>query len=161
VSGCANGWRTAALVWTAIAPLDRRPGPANPPVRSRPRSRSPTAPPTSRSSSTRTSHGARVPKRSSATNSSHHRERPTVAAASSPSAGKVAYRTSAPSISRTCERATKEGVMNLEHALTLAQARSFVAALADAATDDDASAAFERVLIELDWLHGDDSPGLD
>jgi hypothetical protein len=51
--------------------------------------------------------------------------------------------------------------MNLEHALTLAQARSFVAALADAAVDDDASAAFERVLIELDWLHGDESPGLD
>jgi len=51
--------------------------------------------------------------------------------------------------------------MDLEHALTLAQARSFVAALADAAVDDDASAAFERVLIELDWLHGDESPGLD
>ncbi|MCL2611723.1 MAG: hypothetical protein FWD95_00650 [Nocardioidaceae bacterium] len=51
--------------------------------------------------------------------------------------------------------------MNLDHALTLAQARSFVAALADAAVDDDASAAFERVLIELDWLHGDESPGLD
>lgn len=51
--------------------------------------------------------------------------------------------------------------MNLEHALTLAQARSFVAALADAAVDDDASAAFERVLIELDWLHGDESPGLE
>jgi len=51
--------------------------------------------------------------------------------------------------------------MNLEHALTLAQARSFVATLADAALDDDASAAFERVLIELDWLHGDESPGLD
>ena len=51
--------------------------------------------------------------------------------------------------------------MDLEHAQTLAQARSFVAALADAAVDDDASAAFERVLIELDWLHGDGSPGLD
>jgi hypothetical protein len=51
--------------------------------------------------------------------------------------------------------------MDLEHALTLTQARSFVAALADAAVDDDASAAFERVLIELDWLHGDESPGLD
>lgn len=51
--------------------------------------------------------------------------------------------------------------MDLEHALTLARARSFVAALADAAVDDDASAAFERVLIELDWLHGDESPGLD
>lgn len=51
--------------------------------------------------------------------------------------------------------------MDLEHALTLAQARSFVAALADTALDDDASAAFERVLIELDWLHDDESPGLD
>jgi hypothetical protein len=51
--------------------------------------------------------------------------------------------------------------MDVEHALTLAQARSFVAALADAAPDDDASAAFERVLIELDWLHDDESPGLD
>jgi hypothetical protein len=51
--------------------------------------------------------------------------------------------------------------MDLEHALTLAQARSFVAALADAAVDDDASAAFERVLIELDWLHGDESPGIE
>jgi hypothetical protein len=51
--------------------------------------------------------------------------------------------------------------MDLEHAVTLAQARSFVAALADTALDDDASAAFERVLIELDWLHDDESPGLD
>lgn len=51
--------------------------------------------------------------------------------------------------------------MDLEHALTLAQARSLVAALADTAADDDASAAFERVLIELDWLHDDESPGLD
>ena len=51
--------------------------------------------------------------------------------------------------------------MDLEHASTLAQARSFVAALADGALNDDASAAFERVLIELDWLHDDESPGLD
>jgi hypothetical protein len=51
--------------------------------------------------------------------------------------------------------------MDLGHALTLAKARSFGAALADAAVDDDASAAFESVLIELDWLHGDESPGLD
>jgi hypothetical protein len=51
--------------------------------------------------------------------------------------------------------------MDLEHAWTLAQARSFVAALADGALNDDASAAFERVLIELDWLHDDESPGLD
>lgn len=51
--------------------------------------------------------------------------------------------------------------MDLEHLLTLAQARSFVAALADTALGDDASTAFERVLIELDWLHDDESPGLD
>jgi hypothetical protein len=51
--------------------------------------------------------------------------------------------------------------VDLEHALALAQARSFVAALADTAPDDAASAAFERVLIELDWLHEDESPGLD
>jgi hypothetical protein len=51
--------------------------------------------------------------------------------------------------------------MDLEHASTLAQARSFVAALADGALNDDASAAFERVLIELDWLHDDECPGLD
>jgi hypothetical protein len=51
--------------------------------------------------------------------------------------------------------------MDLQHALTLAQARSFVAALADGAVDTDASAAFERVLIELDWLHDDESPGPD
>jgi hypothetical protein len=51
--------------------------------------------------------------------------------------------------------------MDLEHALTLAQARSFLAALADTALDDGASAGFEHVLIELDWLHDDESPCLD
>ena len=51
--------------------------------------------------------------------------------------------------------------MDLEHAQTLAQARSLVAALADSAVEDDASAAFEQVLIELDWLHHDESPALD
>ena len=42
--------------------------------------------------------------------------------------------------------------MDLEHALTLTQARSFVAALADAALDDDASAAFERVRSAIEKL---------
>ncbi|MCW2847176.1 MAG: hypothetical protein JWR90_1150 [Marmoricola sp.] len=51
--------------------------------------------------------------------------------------------------------------MDLEHALTLAQARSFVATLADSALDDGASAAFEHVLIELDWLHDDECPCLE
>jgi len=51
--------------------------------------------------------------------------------------------------------------MDLEHAQTLAQARSLVAALADTALDDDASSAYEQVLIELDWLHHDESPALD
>lgn len=50
--------------------------------------------------------------------------------------------------------------MDLEHARTLARARLFVAALADTARCDDASSAFERVLVELDGLHGDESPSL-
>ena len=51
--------------------------------------------------------------------------------------------------------------MLLPHALTLAQARSYVAALADQADSVDASSAYEHVLIELDRIHGDESPGLD
>ena len=51
--------------------------------------------------------------------------------------------------------------MLLPHALTLAQARSYVAALADQADSADASSAYEHVLIELDRIHGDGSPGLD
>jgi hypothetical protein len=51
--------------------------------------------------------------------------------------------------------------MDLEHAQVLAQARSVVAALADGAADEDASSAFEQILFELDWLHDDESPGLD
>ena len=50
--------------------------------------------------------------------------------------------------------------MLLPHALTLAEARSFVAALADQADSIDASSAYEHVLIELDRIHGDESPGL-
>jgi hypothetical protein len=48
--------------------------------------------------------------------------------------------------------------MQLRHARTLAQARTYVAALADEASNDDASSAYEHVLIELDRLHSDQSP---
>jgi hypothetical protein len=51
--------------------------------------------------------------------------------------------------------------MLLPHAMTLAQARSYVAALADKADSIDASSAYEHVLIELDRIHGDKTPGLD
>ncbi|QBR91878.1 hypothetical protein [Nocardioides euryhalodurans] len=51
--------------------------------------------------------------------------------------------------------------MLLPHAQTLAQARSYVAALADSALTLDASSAYERVLLELDRVHGDDCPALD
>jgi hypothetical protein len=51
--------------------------------------------------------------------------------------------------------------MLLPHAQTLAQARSYVAALADCAVTIEASSAYERVLLELDRVHGDDCPALD
>ena len=51
--------------------------------------------------------------------------------------------------------------MLLPHAQTLAQARSYVAALADRAVTLDASSAYERVLLELDRVHGDECPALD
>lgn len=51
--------------------------------------------------------------------------------------------------------------MLLPHALTLAEARSFLAALADQASTIDASSAYEHVLIELDRIHGDDCPAVD
>jgi hypothetical protein len=51
--------------------------------------------------------------------------------------------------------------MLLAHAVTLAEARSYVAALADLARTFDASVEFERVLLQLDWIHGDEFPGLD
>lgn len=50
--------------------------------------------------------------------------------------------------------------MLLPHAHTLAQARSYLAALADQASTIDASSAYEHVLIELDRLHGDESPAI-
>ena len=51
--------------------------------------------------------------------------------------------------------------MLLAHAVTLVEARSHIAALADHAHTVEASSAFERALIELDWAHGDDVPALD
>lgn len=50
--------------------------------------------------------------------------------------------------------------MLLAHAVTLAEARSYVAALADRASSEDASAEYERVLLQLDWIHGDYVPGI-
>lgn len=51
--------------------------------------------------------------------------------------------------------------MLLAHAATLVEARSHIAALADHARTIEASSAYERALIELDWIHGDGSPALD
>ncbi|QCX29206.1 hypothetical protein FC770_09195 [Nocardioides jishulii] len=51
--------------------------------------------------------------------------------------------------------------MLLPHAVTLAQARSYLAALADQATTIDASSAYEHALIELDRVHGDEVPTID
>lgn len=51
--------------------------------------------------------------------------------------------------------------MLLPHAQTLAQARSYLAALSDRASTIDASSAYEHVLIELDRVHGDECPSAD
>lgn len=51
--------------------------------------------------------------------------------------------------------------MLIAHALTLTDARSHVAALADRARTPEAASAYEHVLIELDWMHEDDVPALD
>jgi len=51
--------------------------------------------------------------------------------------------------------------MEPQHLRTLARARSLVAALADGAQTVEASSGYERVLIELDRVHGDESPALD
>lgn len=48
--------------------------------------------------------------------------------------------------------------MLLPHAHTLAQARTYLAALADEASNDYASSGYENVLIELDRIHRDESP---
>ena len=50
--------------------------------------------------------------------------------------------------------------MLLAHAVTLAEARSYVAALADQAQPFDASVGYERVLLQLDFIHGDYIPGI-
>ncbi len=50
--------------------------------------------------------------------------------------------------------------MLLAHALTLAEARSYLAALADQALTFDASVEYERVLLQLDALHGDLTPAI-
>ena len=51
--------------------------------------------------------------------------------------------------------------MLLSHAIALAEARSYLAALADTAVTFEASVEYEQVLLQLDWIHGDDVPGLD
>ena len=48
--------------------------------------------------------------------------------------------------------------MLLAHAVTLAEARSYVAALADNARTFDASVEYEHVLLELDTIHGGEVP---
>ncbi|MGN6576959.1 MAG: hypothetical protein ACTHKG_14880 [Nocardioides sp.] len=48
--------------------------------------------------------------------------------------------------------------MLLAHAVTLAEARSYVAALADNARTIDASVEYEHVLLELDAIHGGEVP---
>lgn len=50
--------------------------------------------------------------------------------------------------------------MLLAHALTLGQARSHLAALADRAVTIEASSCYERVLLRLDALHGEDIPAI-
>ena len=49
--------------------------------------------------------------------------------------------------------------MLLAHAVTLAEARSYLAALADLAGSFDASVEYERVLLQLDFNHGE-TPGI-
>lgn len=50
--------------------------------------------------------------------------------------------------------------MLLAHAVRLGQARSYVAALADAALTTDASIEYDRVLLQIDFIHGDHVPGI-
>lgn len=50
--------------------------------------------------------------------------------------------------------------MLLSHAVTLSEARSYVAALADRAHTFDASVEYERVLLQLDWIHDGEVPPL-
>ncbi len=48
--------------------------------------------------------------------------------------------------------------MLLSHAVTLSEARSYVAALADNARTFDASVEYEHVLLVLDTIHGGEVP---
>lgn len=50
--------------------------------------------------------------------------------------------------------------MLLSHAVLYAEARSYLAALADDASSFDAALEYERVLLQLDWLHGGQVPPL-
>ncbi len=50
--------------------------------------------------------------------------------------------------------------MLLAHAITLGQARSHLAALADRAVTIGASSGYERVLLRLDAIHGEDIPAI-
>ena len=50
--------------------------------------------------------------------------------------------------------------MLLAHAATLAEARSCVAALADNAVTIDASIEYDRVLLQIDFIHGDLIPAI-
>lgn len=54
----------------------------------------------------------------------------------------------------------KAPVMLLAHAVTLAEARSYVAALADNAVTIDASIEYDRVLLQIDFIHGDLIPAI-
>jgi len=51
--------------------------------------------------------------------------------------------------------------MMLAHAVALAEARTYLAALADQAARFEASLAYERTLLYLDAIHGDNVPALD
>lgn len=50
--------------------------------------------------------------------------------------------------------------MLLAHALTLGEARSALAALADNAVNVDASIEYDRVLLQIDFIHGDLIPAI-
>jgi hypothetical protein len=51
--------------------------------------------------------------------------------------------------------------MLMAHVATLAEARSYLAALVDHAQVFEASVEYERVLLHLDFIHGNDGPAHD
>ena len=51
--------------------------------------------------------------------------------------------------------------MLLAHAVTLTEARSYLAALADTAVTIDASIEYDRVLLQIDFIHGADLPAIE